>query len=286
MPLHQEPFTFEDLTEIYRREQKSKYPVEVRPDFYLAVRECRDRLKKEMEREYSIDQYSLKSKLASNQLIKFQEKSQQVFEFRFDKIQSMALRAALGNKVDLRKLTPEELEFFNLIVEIIGSKKAMLIGGEFSSSRPIDSYTKATNFGNQLDMKPPIVKDEAAVANSIETEVATQELPNDLVSENEHEFVPEGKVEEEIVDEEPVEEIEQPASDVPETDSKPIESETQGEKLDGKEFVLVRILDNIPEIATSERNFKLNKEDVVTLPVPIAKILIKQNVALPIEIKL
>lgn len=268
MPLNQEPFTFEDLTEICRREQKSKYPVEVRPDFYLAVRECRDRLKKEIEREFSVDQYSLKAKLASNQLIKFQEKSQQVFEFRFAKIQSMGLRAALGNRVDLRKLTPEELEFFNLIVEIISSKKSMLIGGEFTSTRTIDNYVAP-------------VKKEPPVLEVPKPEV----IPEPEIIPDEEEVLP--------PEEEPFIEEAEPEEFVPEevdsnSDGPTIESaeEEVSEELPQSDRVLVRILADIPEIAGSDRNFRLKKEDVVTLPSPIAKILIKQNVARQINIRL
>ena len=264
MPSNQEPFTFENLTEICRREQKSKYPVEVRPDFYLVVRECRDRLKKEIEREFSIDQYSLKAKLASNQLIKFQEKSQQVFEFRFAKIQSMGLRAALGNRVDLRKLTPEELEFFNLIVEIISSKKSMLIGGEFTSTRTIDNYIAPVK-------REPVVQEVPARTEEIR--------PPEIVPEDEGALPPE--------DEEMFPEDEEEPAKVASAISEPaVESRSAAESPAEPEYILVRILADIPEIAGSDRNFRLKKEDIVTLPLPIANILIKQNAALKINIGL
>lgn len=267
--MNQEPFTFEDLTEICRREQKSKYPVEVRPDFYLAVRECRDRLKKEIEREFSVDQYSLKAKLASNQLIKFQEKSQQVFEFRFAKIQSMGLRAALGNRVDLRKLTPEELEFFNLIVEIISSKKSMLIGGEFTSTRTIDNYVAPVKKEPPvLEVPKPEVIPEPEIIPDEEGVLPPEEEP----------FVEEAEPEEFL----PADEGSNPSAPAPEK----IEAEVSSEELPQSDRVLVRILADIPEIAGSDRNFRLKKEDVVTLPSPIAKILIKQNAARQINIRL
>lgn len=270
MPLNQEPFTFEDLTEICRREQKSKYPVEVRPDFYLAVRECRDRLKREIEREFSIDQYSLKAKLASNQLIKFQEKSQQVFEFRFAKIQSMGLRAALGNRVDLRKLTPEELEFFNLIVEIISSKKSMLIGGEFTSNRTIDTYTAPVK-------KEPLIQ-EAPKPEVIATPEIIPDEEDEESLEPEEEVLPEDNEPEEFV----------PAEVDSNSDGPTIES-TEDEIPEvqaSSEYMLVRILADIPEIAGSDRNFRLKKEDIVTLPSPMANILVKQNVAKRIDVNL
>ena len=63
------------------------------------MRECLERLKRESEREFSVDQFSTKAKLASNQLMKFQEKSAQVFEFRFGKLMDMALRSGPGRPV-------------------------------------------------------------------------------------------------------------------------------------------------------------------------------------------
>lgn len=267
--MNQEPFTFEDLTEICRREQKSKYPVEVRSDFYLAVRECRDRLKKEIEREFSIDQYSLKAKLASNQLIKFQEKSQQVFEFRFAKIQSMGLRAALGNRVDLRKLTPEELEFFNLIVEIIGSKKSMLIGGEFTSTRTIDNYVAPVK-------KEPLIQEVPKLEVISEPEIISDE---EVLPPEDEEVSVEDAEPEELV---PAHEDSDPSEPIPQKIEVDISSEEQPQS----DRVLVRILADIPEIAGSDRNFRLKKEDIVTLPLPIAKILIQQNAAKQINIRL
>ncbi len=46
-------FTFETLTEVYRREQRNKTISDVRKDFYPAMRECLERLKRESEREFA-----------------------------------------------------------------------------------------------------------------------------------------------------------------------------------------------------------------------------------------
>ena len=261
MSAYNEPFTFEDITEIYRREKKSKYPVEVRPDFYHAIKEYRDRLKGEVEREFSIDRYSLKAKLASNQLIKFQETTQQVFEFRFSKIQAMGLRAALGNKIDLRKLTPEESEFFNLIVEIISSKKSILIGEENRSNRKsLDDIVK-------LASSNPAPQKEPSIVQAVEEELQDTD---ERLPELKEEFVPE----EEVIGSEDTPILE------------PLDEEIVSEEnkhSDAENFTLVRVLEEIPEIAAINRNFKLRKEDVVMLPTQIANILIKQKVAISID---
>ena len=99
-------FEYDDLTEVYRKEQRTKNITEVRKDLYEVIRKKLAELRRDSEREFAMDQFSTRAKLAANQLTKFQEKADQVFEFRMEKILAMALRAAQGNRVDTGRLTP------------------------------------------------------------------------------------------------------------------------------------------------------------------------------------
>ena len=132
-----EPLTFENLTEVYRREQRSKNITEVRKDLYPAMRECMDQLKRENEKEFVVDRFSTKAKLISNQLVRFQEKTAQVFEFRIEKMLRMALRAAEGNRVDTANLTVEELEIFEKVSGLLKVRRSMMMEGNSASSMNI-----------------------------------------------------------------------------------------------------------------------------------------------------
>jgi DNA replication factor GINS len=49
------------------------------------------------------------------------------------------------------------------------------------------------------------------------------------------------------------------------------------------DFVVLRILEDIPAFAGPDRNYKLQKEDLVSLPPPIAKALIARKKAVGIQ---
>jgi DNA replication factor GINS len=118
--LHVEPFTYDDLTEIARLEQRNRTIAPIRKDFYDASKREMASLKDESEKEFKADQFSTKSKLASNQLLKFQEKYLQVIEFRLEKIADMAIRLMIGHKVDgLDRLAPEECQVFSKISDAV-----------------------------------------------------------------------------------------------------------------------------------------------------------------------
>ena len=115
----------------------SKTISEVRRDFYPAMRECLEKLKRESEREFAADQFSTKAKLASNQLMKFQEKSAQIFEFRMGKILDMALRAAEGSRIDTARLTVEEQEIYDRVFLLLKERRSVLLEG--GKARPVEA---------------------------------------------------------------------------------------------------------------------------------------------------
>jgi DNA replication factor GINS len=59
---------------------------------------------------------------------------------------------------------------------------------------------------------------------------------------------------------------------------------TRAEKVPAtSDFVVLRILEDIPAFAGPDRNYKLQKEDLVSLPPPIAKALIARKKAVGIQ---
>ena len=228
-----EPFTYDDLTEVYRREQRSKYITEVRKDLYLAIKQCMDEMKRESEREFGIDQFSMRAKLAAHQLSKFQEKASQVFEFRMEKILAMALRSAQGNRVSPSRLTGEELEIFEKVSSLLKDRRVFMLEG------------------------PHLWEEEAAPSPPPGEPEAAEPVPDLEVSP----APPPASV---------------PASITP-TPAIVVPSGTS------LEFVVLRILEDLPAFAGPDRNYELKKEDLVCLPILIAKALVARNKAVPVQ---
>jgi len=251
-----EEFTFQDLTEVYRREQRNKTISDVRKDLYPAMRECMEKLKRESEREFSVDQFSAKAKLASNQLMKFQEKAAQVFEFRFGKLMDMALRAAQGARVDTGRLTIEEQEVYDKIHLLLKECRSDVLEG--NRVRPAEAKEPSLT-----PMAAPAMVVEAMRENGIATAAWTPPAP---AIEEAGGTMPEPPA----VDEAP-----------PATEASSVEvQETQGP---APEHVVLRIIEDIPTFAGPGRTYRLQKEDLVTLPQAIAKVLILRKKAVGVQ---
>jgi len=167
-------FTFETLTEVYRREQRNKTISEVRKDFYPAMRECLENLKRESEREFAIDQFSTKAKLASNQLMKFQEKSAQVFEFRFGKLMDMALRAAQGAKLETTRLTVEEKEVYDKVYSLLKECRAVVLEG--SRPRIVEAEEPSLIPAAAPEMVVEALREESAMTTPVTVTVPAEEI--------------------------------------------------------------------------------------------------------------
>jgi DNA replication factor GINS len=247
-----EDFTFEDLTEVCRREQRNKTISEVRKDFYSAMRDCQEGLRRESERECATDQFSARSKLATNEFIKFQEKSAQIFEFRMGKILDMALRAAGGAKIDTARLTVEEREMYDGVFSIISRRRAALLEGLRARSME----------GEEPSLLPAPVplmvaedrREEIPPSAPPVLTVGTPAVPADTPSD-----IPPAMVS-------PVEKPPEAGSVVPVTD-----------------YVVVRILEDLPAFAGVGRNYRLVKEDLVSLPPAIAKALVARKKAVGVQ---
>jgi DNA replication factor GINS len=278
-----ELLTFEDLTEVYRREQRSKAISEVRRDFYPAMRECLEKLKRESEREFAADQFSTKAKLASNQLMKFQEKSAQVFEFRMGKILDMALRAAEGSKIETSRLTVEEREIYDRVYSLLKERRSLLI--ENGKPRPADAEEPTLVAAKMPEMIAEANREEevfdspseipeaptpTAVAPSLPAPVkaATPSPPPTLVRPR-AETAKTPDVPPATVPVLPPQKVPAPA---------PVEAVQSA-----PDFIVLRILEDIPPFAGPDRNYKLQKEDLVSLPPPIAKALIARKKAVGIQ---
>jgi DNA replication factor GINS len=257
MPPLLEPLTYEEVTEIYRKEQKTKNVTEIRKDFYPALRDMLIRLWKESEKVMVADKFSTKAGLLDNQMKKISEKALQIFDFRAEKIMLTALRAAGGTKVEIDRLTEEEKVLFEKVFASVKEQRGsvlemerMTVGKAVLPSEPepersIESPLKDTTISM---IRRPEVKSEPS---------------GDMIKSPKDAGFPEE-----------IEEIEETVKGT----AKPQEVGKQVPK-SAEEYLMLRILEDIPSFAGPDKNYKLSREDIVTLPMSIAATLINKGKA-------
>jgi DNA replication initiation complex subunit (GINS family) len=256
--------TFEDLTEVCRREQRSKGISEVRKDFYPAMKECLEKIKRDYEREFAVDQFSTKSKSLSNQLTKLTEKAAQVFAFRLEKILQMALRASEGNKIDPYRLTIEEKEIFDKVSILLKDRRGQMLEGQKAK------LTDEAEMVFTASVRPAMVEEserEEEIFDS--TPEVTEATP--IVAPT---TVPPSPPTTPSMAPRTVAAIKPPA---PATDPKP-------PTMAAGDYAVIKILEDIPAFAGPGRNYRLQKEDMVTLPPTIAKALIARKKAVGVQL--
>ena len=234
-----DPMKFEDLSSAYRIEMRSQLLGDVRKDLYPALIRLQESIQRDYETEYSKDPDSIMCEGKNERRKSASVLVQKVIDLRMEKIIMMALRASMGANNTLDKLTPEEREYYNNVVE--GSKKHRNIVLKDKVRKnyvipDISSGNAAVEEGTVPAADPPQVVSELNVVTA------------------EHEG-------EEFI-EHPRKVVEGP----------------------GDELVVIRMLEDLPEIAGPDRDYDLRKEDVVRLPATLANVLIKHEKAVLLNI--
>jgi DNA replication initiation complex subunit (GINS family) len=254
--------TFEDVTNVWREEKKSKVLTEIRKDFFAKLKEVVQDLKVQHEREVAADAYSPKVRLLSQQINKLTEKAQQIFEFRTEKILLMALRSSTSARPDLTRMTEEERSLFDAVLSHTKGSRASLLDG----AKPV-----AVEF-EKLKMPecaPEPGKSEAPSAPSkIEQVVEVQTTLK----------AAEKKPKVEVT-------VEPPAPRPPEAAKVEAGKETRPAELSAQAqaCIIVRVLEDVPPFAGPKCTYKLLREDVVTLPATIGKALVAKGKAVEIK---
>ncbi len=270
-----ETLTYEEVTKIFRREKSSKAITDVRRDLYPSIRECLEKLKHDGEREFAIDPLSPKSKSLAGQMTKFQEKVAQIFEFRMEKILQMSLRSAVGNKVDVSKLTIEEKEIYDDVFLSLKERRLNMVEGQ--RFRPATEAEEVS----PVQAKPKIVQEA-------EAEEEVFDAPGPLTS------VVEANIKQ-------AQQVHGPVAGtrVPQTIGSMVEQGKKRETADvpkgvpvpevpsvsmSTDYIVLRMIEDVPTFAAPGRSYRLQKEDMVTLPPAIAKALVLRKKAIGVQI--
>lgn len=258
-----EPLTFEDVTKVYREEKKSTGLTSIRHDFYGAVRTLMDQLKRDYEKEAVNDSYSAKARQLSQSIAKMREKVLQIFDMRADKVMHMAILGAAGGKVDRSWMTEEERHLLDSAL----AQATEMRNGLLDMPRPGNlEFTRmsALPMPASVEEAPKLRVEELAPVKQVETAPATGPIEE-----------PSGALEAAVAEASPSMGGQVPievASSTPEVSSP------------SAEFVLLRILEDIPPFAGPSGTYRLGKEEIVTLPASIGKALVKRGKAMEIAV--
>lgn len=244
------PLTFEELSGMYRVEMASSSLVEPRKDLFRAIANFLTSLRKEYEKQMSMDPDSAFTEGIDSQRKRSEWLTKSLISIRTRKIIRMAVLGAEGGRVDMDLLTPEELEYYKSVMELTKNQLA-----EIDRLR---GRIKTVNTRIDAPAQPvaEIVPEPAPAP--------PDEIPYDESSEEPFDEEPDDFPEEEPV---ATPKLPDPAPEM--VEESPIESE----------LVLVRILEDLPEFAGPERDYKLSHEDLVVIPKMLADALVNTEKA-------
>jgi DNA replication initiation complex subunit (GINS family) len=267
-----ESLQYKDVMEIWQKEKKNMSLSEVRHDFYPSLREMVSRMERDRETETAKDPYSALSRSLNQQLINIREKAGSIFDFRLEKIFRMAVRGAGGSKVDTARMTEEEKGIFE---EVLGRAKG-LRADALGTVRPAHPEFQRMS-AVQPPAEPSTPAEEVQVSREAQKPARAEDQSHPKAQTAEAQQPVAKKMENEIAAAEGSPRPER----VPERKSEP-SAEAKSSGSDRSETMLLRILEDIPPIAGPSGTYKLGREDIVTLPTPMAKALVKRGKAIEI----
>lgn len=273
-----DPMTFDDLSELYRVEMKNPSVTDVRKDLFRAMANLLTSLRQEVDRQMSIDPDSVMTEGAELRRKKADRLCKDIVVLRTRKIAGMAIRSAEGAHTQIDYLTEEERGYYEGVLELTRgqlsqidrlrgkrSLKPTSIDGtpvhEEPAPQPVQEPPPAPEPPKEKDPSPvspePPPYEEDAFDEPFEEEPFEDDIPD------------EGPVVSDAPAEQPAPEPVAPAPEPP-----PAAVEPTHEPVGAEGQVLIRVLEDLPPFVSAERDYKLSKEDVVTLPKVLADILI------------
>jgi len=211
MPSERGDMSYEDIMGLFRQENKSSQLIKVDPALYDKIGDYIKSLRKESEREITMNPMSQASMMLNDQLKKSIDKAKRVYELRQRKIALLALRKVAGDNPDTNNLTPDELVLFSSLTSVLGAHKDSK--ADFEELGPRFTQPK------DVDILP-----EVPIDGTCEKKAAAKAVAE--------------------------------AADA---------------------LVLVRVLEDVPTFAGVDKDYKLRKEDVVSLPKNIANTLLSHG---------
>jgi DNA replication factor GINS len=262
----QDPLDLEELAAVYRVERKSPSLSAVRRDLYPAMAGLMSELRIEYNRRLADDPDSLLCEGASQNRRRCETLVKDIVELRMNKICSLALRDSMGARNPLDQLTDEEREYHDSVSKTSRQHYGMVF--RLSGSRryktppidaPADTAANAPAAGPAADEpvgEPPAADIRAEPPMPAATAPGP---PADAILEETLDLS-----DDEVDGEAPL-----TAGPAPVAEPVP----------DMGDDVVLRVLEDLPEFSGTDRVYRLSKEDVVTLPRPLAEALVRREKA-------
>jgi len=259
-----QPMTFDELCQIHREEMKGRSLTPCRSDLYRAMADLLNRLRQDYDRQISIDPDSVMSEGANLRRKKADNISKVIISLRAKKICNKAVLSADGANEDLSALTPEERDYYMQVVEMTRRQLAA-----------VDRYRGKKTVETHID--EPIRAPEPPVEEPEAEPEAAEPIAEPVVEE-----VPPAMEDIEPFDE-PV--VQESFDEVPEPEPEPpiAQSVIENNEMPKTENMVLRVLEDLPPFVGPDRNYELRKEDIVTLPMPMAVALINSKKAVAIS---
>lgn len=285
-----EPMTFEELSELYRVEMKSNALTQVRKDLFRAMANLLTSLRLEYDRQMALDPESVMCEGADQRRKKAERLVKDIVHLRTQKVCQMAIRGAMGGRNTTDVLTEEERDYYEKVLEL--SKHLMSETDRLRGRR----NTVATHI-DEVPPQPPVQvpEPEPEPAPEQPRRIPEEEIPfDDSPDDFGDEPIPDefDGFGDEPFDEHPAEPVHaqetvkktepEPMPEPPAVEAvqEPVHEEERSGEL---EPVLIRILEDLPEFAGPDRDYKLLKEDLVTLPRVLADVLVNSEKAVLIR---
>ena len=275
-----DPMTFDELSELYRVEMKSNAVTQTRKDLFRAMAGLLTTLRQEYDRQMALDPESIMCEGAEQRRKSAERLAKDVVRLRTQKICGMALRGATGSRNTMDNLTEEEKEYYDQVLEVSRrhiSEVDRIRGRRRTVETHIDEIPPRPAEPEPAPVPEPVPAPEDIPAEAMADEPdgfddAVPDTFDDFPEEVFAEPVPEPAAEPQAGE---------PAPDgspepVPEVDAAEEQGSGGGSEL---EPILIRVKEDLPEFAGPERDYRLFKEDLVTLPRVLAEVLINADKA-------
>lgn len=272
---------FETIMHVYQGEKTSGRPLHLSKFFFKGVREYLDTLKNELKNIEERNPTSAKVFMLRDELRRSEQQARSIYDLRQRKVLLLASAKIAGGSGEERNLLPEEKMLLDEIVQCLNLTKEILLEGKNVDDGYCDEIVKKEKVAILEDMahareetRSDNKKEEtqtAAPTKAVEqkNDVLIDEVKTEQRTEEEQD-IPAPKIEATVRSKEKI-------SKSPSKKSTLLIEEENANTEDG--FQVIKVLEDLPSFAGPDRNYKLFKNDIISLPRNLAKVLIDRKKA-------
>ncbi len=275
-----EPMSFDELSELYRMEMKSSAITQVRRDLFRAMANLLISLRLDYDRQMALDPDSVMCEGADQRRKKAERLVKDVIHIRTQKICLMAIRGAMGGRNTLDVLTSEEKDYYDMVLEL--SRIHMAETDRLRGKRNT-VITRIDEVPAESEPEPMSIPESSSL-EEVSFDDSLEDFQDDLIPDKFDNF--DEPSDKSVAESETVQKQYPKPAPVPRPEPIPelvtVEAEPIGNP-DTPEPILIRILEDLPEFVGPDRDYKLDREDLVTLPRVLAEVLINSEKAIAVR---